>query len=81
MTLLPTCREVRERLTEYAEGALTRRERLGLWLHLLVCPACAAFRRGLLALPRLAKDLLGPGAAAPEAGTALREALRRLAGP
>ena len=79
MRLLPTCREVRERLTDYAEGALTRRERAGVWLHLLVCSACDAFYRGLLALPRLARGLLGAeGPPPPEAAGALEQALRRL---
>ena len=81
MRLLPNCREVRERLTDYAEGALTRRERAGVWLHLLVCTACDAFYRGLLALPWLGKNLLGPeGPPPPEAADALQAALRRLGG-
>lgn len=79
MRLLLNCREVRERLTDYAEGALTRRERAAVWFHLLVCSACDAFYRGLRALPRLAKGLLGPeGPPPPEAAEALRGALRRL---
>jgi hypothetical protein len=79
MKLLPSCREVRERLTDYAEGALAPRERIGVWLHLLVCTACDAFYRGLRALPRLARGLLGSEGPPPaEAADALQGALRRL---
>jgi anti-sigma factor RsiW len=79
MKLMPTCREVRERLTDYAEGVLTRRERAAIWLHLRVCAACAAFHRGLRALPGLARGLLGPAGPPPaEAVAALEGALRRL---
>lgn len=79
MKLLFTCRDVRERLTDCAEGALTPRERALVWLHLLVCAACAAFERGLRALPGLAKGLLGAQEPPPaEAAEALKEALRRL---
>ena len=79
MKLMPTCREVREHLTEYSEGSLTRRERFSVWLHLLMCVACASFYKGLRALPRLAKVLLGAEGPPPaEAADALEKALRRL---
>jgi predicted anti-sigma-YlaC factor YlaD len=81
MKLLPSCREVRDHLTEYAEGTLTRRERASLWLHLLLCTACFAFYQGLRRLPGVARALLGAQGAPPEeAAEALRAALRRIAG-
>ena len=81
MKLLPTCREVRERLTDYSEGGLTRRERASMWLHLLICSACSAFYRGLRALPGVARFLLAPEPPAPaEAAQALEGALRRIQG-
>ena len=61
MKLLPSCREVREHLTEYAEGAMPWRERLALRFHLLICAACNSFYQGLKALPGLAKRLLAQG--------------------
>ncbi len=79
MKLLPSCREVRERLTDYAEGELTFRERAAVRLHLLLCAACAAFHRGLQALPGVARLLLAPEQPPPaEAARALEAALRRI---
>jgi anti-sigma factor ChrR (cupin superfamily) len=81
MKLLPTCREVRERLTDYAEGGLSARERASMWVHLLLCSACATFYRGLRALPGVARFLLPPEEPPPaEAARALQGALARLGG-
>jgi hypothetical protein len=81
MKLMISCREARERLTEYSEGTLSFRSRLELRLHLLVCGACAAFQRGLAALPGVARNLLAPGLDVPdEALRALEGALKRLRG-
>ena len=80
MKLLPSCRDVRERLTEYSEGALPLRERLALRLHLLLCTACNRFYQDLKALPGMARLLLAPGAqpTPPEALKALEGALHRI---
>jgi anti-sigma factor ChrR (cupin superfamily) len=79
MRLLPSCREARERLTDYAEGSLSIRDRLALGYHLLICSACNAFYRGLRALPGVARQLSGPEQPPPaEAGRALEAALRHL---
>ncbi len=67
MKLLPSCHDVQTDLTEYAEGTLPLSRRLGIWLHLLLCRVCAAFQRGLEALPGLAKTSLAPPPEAPEA--------------
>jgi len=81
MKLLPSCREVRERLTDYAEGGLSPLERARIWLHLLICSACTAFYRGLRALPGVARFLLPPEQAPPaEAARALEGALRHIQG-
>lgn len=83
MKLMPSCREVREHLTEYAEGALPWRERLALRLHLLLCGACHAFFRSLSGLPGLARRLLVRTEEEPapvEAIQALEHVLRRLGG-
>jgi hypothetical protein len=81
MKLLPTCREVRERLTDYSEGSLSLRERASLRMHLLLCTACSTFYRGLRALPGVARFLLKPEQPPPaEATQALEGALRRLGG-
>jgi anti-sigma factor ChrR (cupin superfamily) len=80
MKLIPSCREVREHLTEYAEGALPLRERLALRLHLLLCDACRAFHHGFQALPGIARSLLAhrEESLPPEAARALEGALRRI---
>jgi len=79
MSLMPSCRQVRERLTEYTEGTLSLRERAALRLHLLFCVACSAFFRGFRALPGVARRLLEPEAQRPpEAARALEGALRHL---
>jgi anti-sigma factor ChrR (cupin superfamily) len=67
MRLLPSCHEVQTNLTEYAEGALPVRQRIGIWVHLLFCRVCAGFLRGLKALPNITKKSLAPPDHAPDA--------------
>jgi anti-sigma factor ChrR (cupin superfamily) len=81
MKLMISCREARERLTEYTEGTLSWRGRLALRWHLLICGACNAFYRGLKALPAAARFLLEPVEPPAEAAHALEAALRRLREP
>ncbi len=69
MTFMPSCHEVQSQLTEYAEGTLPPMQRLGIWIHLLLCRVCAGFLRGLKALPGLAKASLAPQETTPEAAS------------
>ena len=69
MTFLPSCREVQIELTEYAEDALPRSRRIGIWIHLLLCRACAGVLRGLKALPGIAKAVLAAPKETPEVAT------------
>ena len=69
MTFMPSCRDVQIELTEYTEGVLPMSRRIGIWIHLLLCKACAGFRRGMRALPGLARRALTPPEAVPEAAT------------
>ena len=46
MTFMPSCRDVQIELTEYTEGVLPMSRRIGIWIHLLLCNACAGFLRG-----------------------------------
>jgi len=81
MTLLPSCHDVQTHLTEYAEGALPFRRKLGIWVHLLFCRVCAGVLRGLKALPGIAKISLAPPEAAPqEAAEALARVQAALSG-
>jgi anti-sigma factor RsiW len=74
MTFLPSCQDVQTHLTEYADGSLPMRRRVGIWIHLRLCKACARFLRGMKALPGLAKRALAPPEGTPEeAAVALAE--------
>jgi hypothetical protein len=82
MSFIPSCPEVQQNLTEYLEGALPWRRRLGIWLHLLHCHVCDALRKALLALPALSKQILDTPKEAPrEANEALLAVLDRLNRP
>ena len=79
MKFLPSCRQTRERLTDYSEGALPLRWQVLLWMHLLICSACTAFYRGLRAVPGVAKFLTTPEEPPlAEVNEALSAALRRI---
>jgi anti-sigma factor ChrR (cupin superfamily) len=69
MKLLPSCHDVQTQLTEYEEGSLSASQRIGVWIHLLLCKVCAGFLRGLRALPGVAKRSLAPPTEVPEAAT------------
>jgi len=82
MTFMPSCHEVQTDLTEYAEGSLPLARRVGIWVHLLLCKACAGFLRGLQALPGIARQSLRPPDQAPEtARKALAEAMASIRKP
>lgn len=79
MSLIPSCSEVGENLTEYLEGTLPFRKRLGIRLHLLLCRACNALRNVLLALPGFGKRALeAPAEPSPEAKDAFARAMKRI---
>lgn len=52
---MPTCQEVAENATEYLEKAMPRRERLGVWAHLRICPNCRNYLRQLMATMALTR--------------------------
>jgi hypothetical protein len=79
MPLIPPCSEVQANLTEYLEGSLSLRQRLGIRLHLLVCRGCDCLRKALELLPRLGRQVLeAPGQAPPEAERVLEAFLKHL---
>jgi len=67
MRLLPSCHDVQTHLTDYTEGVLPFRQRVGMWVHLLLCRVCAGLLRGIQALPDIAKRSLAPEKEAPDA--------------
>ncbi len=78
MSLIPSCPEVREHLTDYLEGTLPFRKRLGIRIHLLICAACDGLRKALLALPAFGRKILEAPAEPPrEAAVAQERALER----
>lgn len=82
MTLLLTCHQVTDRLTDYDEGALPRLFRWRMATHLSLCPGCRAFLASLRRIPGLVKAALAEEPETPpEARTALAGALARLGRP
>lgn len=77
---LPTCKEVESSMTDYMEGALPFRKRMGIRVHLMMCDLCSGLLKRLVALSALGKDLLAPPAkvAPPEAQAALEQALKAI---
>ena len=70
------CQQAVEMVTDYIEGALSRRARRRLEAHLRVCPNCSAY----LAQIRLTIQLTGsvePDDLSPEAQAELTELYRR----
>lgn len=61
---LPTCRDMSELATDYMEGALPWRVRLGAWWHLRLCDMCRAYYDQLGKLRRLVGRSTLPGPAA-----------------
>ncbi len=81
MILMPSCKEVGGNLTEYMEGKLPVHKRMGIRLHLMMCKMCDGLRKALLALPKVAKEILSPPAEAPaEAKATLDRVLKNLKG-
>ena len=79
MLMMPSCPEVRDNLTEYLEGTLPFRKRMGIRLHLMMCRACNALRNVLLSLPSLSKQALeAPAKPAPEAKDAFAMAMAKI---
>lgn len=79
MFLMPSCREVKDHLTEYLDGSLPFHRRMGIRLHLMMCRMCDGLRRALEALPGFSKAILDPPPeAAPEAKETLDRVLKRL---
>ncbi|HWE58028.1 MAG TPA: zf-HC2 domain-containing protein [Acidimicrobiales bacterium] len=70
------CQQAVEMVTDYLEGALSRRDRRRLEAHLRVCPNCAAYLEQI----RLTIELTGTVEAedlSPDAQTELTELFRR----
>jgi predicted anti-sigma-YlaC factor YlaD len=79
MSLLLTCSQVTNHLTNYLEGATSRTLRWRMRTHLSLCPGCRAFLSSLQALPELVRGALAPAPEPPlEAREALAGALTRL---
>lgn len=45
-----TCKEVTEKASQRVDGDLNLRERIGVWLHLMMCVNCRAYFRQFEAL-------------------------------
>lgn len=79
MILMPSCKEVRELLTEYMDGNLPVHKRMGIRFHLMMCKACGGLIKALRALPKFTREVLSPPAdPPPEAKEALQSVLERI---
>ncbi|MBL0312129.1 MAG: zf-HC2 domain-containing protein [Holophagaceae bacterium] len=65
MNLMPSCKDVRENLTEYMEGKLPLSRRMGIRIHLMMCKVCDGLLHTLQTLPTFAKEVLRAPAEAP----------------
>ncbi|MEQ8231815.1 MAG: hypothetical protein RLW61_08645 [Gammaproteobacteria bacterium] len=77
------CREASELTSRELDRRLGRRQRVALWLHRLLCPACRFYRRQLDSIRRVSSRLgtAAPGAdeaagSTPRLDAAARERLR-----
>lgn len=64
------CREISKLVSESMERPLPFRERMHVWIHLMMCRLCSGFDRQMRLLRRVARenpDRLGPDESAPEA--------------
>jgi len=70
------CQQAVELVTEYLEGALSRRDRHRFWAHLRACPNCTAYLEQI----KMTIELTGevePDDPSPEARADLTELYRR----
>lgn len=70
-----TCKQLVERLSDYMDGRMTRWERMGLRLHILMCPPCGLYSRQMRDLVDAAGEL--PQAELPPDFGAIRDAVLR----
>lgn len=70
------CQQAVELLTDYLEGALSRRDRRRLEAHLRDCPNCAAYLEQIRTTIRLS-GAVEPGELSPAAQADLTELYRR----
>ncbi len=55
-TLLPTCREVHQLVSERMDRTLTYSERARVSTHLLICPGCTRFQEQMQMLRRAIRE-------------------------
>jgi predicted anti-sigma-YlaC factor YlaD len=70
------CQQAVELVTDYLEGALTRRDRRRLTAHLRGCPNCAAYLEQIKTTIRMTGSI-EPEDLTPEAQAELKELYRR----
>ncbi len=45
--MMPTCKEVSERVSRSLDEKLTLKERIGVWIHLSMCGICSLYKKQL----------------------------------
>ena len=77
--IIPSCEDVHAGITEFTEGALSPRQRLGFRLHFLLCAACRSLLAAFRDLPKRVRRALAPEPAVPpEAKAVLHGLLQNL---
>lgn len=55
--MMPTCKEVSERVSRSLDEKLTLRERIGVWMHLSMCGLCSMYNKQLDLMNRMFKSM------------------------
>ncbi|HMO15898.1 MAG TPA: hypothetical protein PKD64_17885 [Pirellulaceae bacterium] len=54
------CKETTKLISDSLDRKLTFRERMGLWLHMMMCSLCRRFRSNIIALRRRLRAIIDP---------------------
>ena len=75
-----SCEQFAERVTPYLEGRVPYGERLGLWMHSVLCPHCRKYLRQMAAVVDMMGDLDGRESVDEEMKADLMNAYRKKKG-
>lgn len=69
------CEEFSKKVSAYVEDKLPLGERIGMWLHGVICPACRRYRKQIEWIADLASETRGAEEAEPECPESLKSEL------
>lgn len=53
---MPNCKEVSRRVSESMDRGLPLFQRMGVWMHLIMCKYCNEFRKQMVLLRKVSRD-------------------------